>query len=126
MIQPTYAQMAQVKKDVVQTIIQKIKNAPRTTLFVTSKSGEDGKKVRETFTQIINPVKEKIKVRAMRTAGKMLIVETNSEEDAQKIMSNKNLGTSLKCEPPKRRKPLMIVYDVPVEIKEEEVLESVY
>lgn len=110
----------------VQNTIQKVKNTPKTTLFITSKSGEQASKVRETFTKTIDPTKEKIRVRSMRTAGKVLIVETCGEEDARKITANKKLEQELKCEPPKKRRPLLIIYDVPTAKKEEEVLECIY
>lgn len=125
-VQISYAQAVQTRRDAVQTNIQRIKNAPKTTLFITSKNGEDAKKVQQTFTSKLDPARDKIKVRAMRTTGKVLIVETATEEDAKKIMASDTLKSSLSCEPPKKRMPVMIVYDVPTDKKEEDVLESIY
>lgn len=122
----TFAQALQTKKSNVQNTIGKVGSVPKTTLFITSKSGEDAKKVQATFTEKLDPTKSKIKVRAMRTAGKVLIVETNSEEDAKKIATHKELGKDLKCEPPKKRRPLMIIYDVPRDQSEEVVMRALY
>lgn len=74
----------------------------------------------------LNPARDNIKVRAIRTSGKVLIVETNNNENARKIAANKKLGEVLKCEPPKRKRPLMILYDVPVEYTEEETKRCMY
>lgn len=122
----SYAKAAQKKRDALETTIQKVKSVPKTTLFITSKKGEDAKKVQETLTKVLNPAKDKIRVRAMRTSGKMLIVETSEESDAQKIISNKELGATLKCDPPTKRKPLMIIYDVPADMTDEDLLRFAY
>lgn len=81
MQQPTFAQVAQAKEDEVQTTIQKLKSAPKTTLFITSKKREDAKKVRKTFTREI---------------------EISSGQDAKKIMDNKSLRASLTVNPSNR------------------------
>lgn len=124
--QMTYAEAAQRKRDALETTIQKVKSISKTTLFITSKKGEDAKKVQETLTKVLNPAKDKIQVRGMRTSGSVLIVETSTENDAQKIMNNKAVGATLKCEPPRKRKPLMIIYDVPVDTTEEELIKYAY
>lgn len=122
----SYAEILAKKSDKVAKTIQKVNSVPKTTLFITSKTGEDAKKVQETFTKIINPTKDKIRLRGMRSVGKMLIVEASSEEDAQKIKTNTTVTATLNCEPPKRRKPLVIIYDVPSDKTEEQVTEDIY
>lgn len=72
------------------------------TIFIMSKSGDDAKKIQETLTKVLNPTKVRIKVKGMRPAGKTQIVETNTETDAEKIINNKEIGKSLKCEPLKK------------------------
>lgn len=60
-----------------------------------------------------------MQVRGKRTSGSVLIVETSIESDVQKIMNTKAVGATLKCEPPKKRRPLMIT-------TEDEIMKSVY
>lgn len=62
----------------------------------------------------------------MRTAGKVLIVETNSEEDARNIVTHKELEKDLKYEPPKKRRPLMIMYVAPRDQSEEIFMRTLY
>lgn len=53
-------------------------------------------------------------------------METNTEVDAKKNINNTKIGKSLKCEPSKKRKPLMIVYDAPAKVTEERFMEAAF
>lgn len=93
------------KKNSLKQAIQKVSSVPKMTLSITSKTGEDAKSIQDAFTKATDPTKDGIKVRGMRAAGKVLIVETNTKKDAQKIV-NKEVEKTLKCEPPRRDVPL--------------------
>lgn len=62
----------------------------------------------------------------MRSVGKMLFIEASSEEDAQKIMNNPALTQTSKSEPPRKKKPLIITYDVPRDKPVEHLTEDIY
>lgn len=124
---PSYAAMASANtKGKNTTIINKAQQSKKVTLFLTSKSGEDAVKTKEKFMSAINPVADKIKVKAMRTTKKVLIVETDSEADAAKIIANPRLSETVRCEPPARRRPLVIVYDIPSKIDDKAIANLVY
>lgn len=106
--------------------IRKSTETKTNTLFILSNKGEDGKKIQETFMRSINPRDTKIRINAMRTTGKALIVETATEVDLQNIMINKKIKEELTCELPRKRNPLVILYDVPANSKGEEIVESIY
>lgn len=118
------AKTAKVEKKI--DVIDKVMKTQRNTIFITSKKGEDAKKVQEIFRRTVDPVREKLKIKRTRTTGKVMIVETENEAEANKILNNDKLKENLNCEPPKKRKPLMIVYNVPADLTERKVKQLVY
>lgn len=99
---------------------------PGCTLFITGKDGEAVKEVQNHLTRNVNPRKEKIKIKSMRTTKNVLILETETQEDANKIMQNEKISEKLKCEPPRKRRPLLILYDVPSDATNEELVDTIY
>ena len=95
-------------------------------MFVSSKGGQDVKEVERQLTTVLNPRKEKIRIRSMRATKSVLVVETETLEDAQKIMGNSKLNETLKCEPPRKRRPLLKMYDIPSDMKQEEIVDTIY
>lgn len=106
--------------------IQRISKTQTTTLFITSKTNEDIKEIEKHFFKALNPAKHNIKIKAIRKTPKNLIIETENQKDAEKIINDPEIKKSLVCEPPKKRKPLMILYHVPTTLAEEEMLEYIY
>lgn len=101
-IQPTFADIIQKQPVTFTNSIIK-KSQVKNTLFITSNKGEEIKTIQEKFTKNINPAKEGIKIRNMRTTQKMLIVETESKEDLEKITMNQKLKDELQMEPPRKK-----------------------
>lgn len=125
-IMPTFSQMLQQPQ--AKTFTNKaIKNSQeKHTIFITSQTGENIKAVQEKFCKQVNPVKDRIKIKNMRSTNKVLIVETESKQDLEKIMNNQELAKELKVEPPRKRNPLMIIYDVQTNWTEDYIKTSIY
>lgn len=99
---------------------------PKHTLFISQK-GKTAKDVALTFTKIVNPVKDKIKIKRMVTTPRHVILETESHEDLERVVGNAALKKSgIVAEPPRKRNPLMIMYSVSTGLKEDELLEQIY
>ena len=96
------------------------------TLFVTAE-GKDAKEIRRVFTENVFPVKDKLRISKLRTTQKLLIVETEAKEDIDKLRNMKSLKrNNIKVELPRKRNPLMIVYDIPSNTKDDEIVENIY
>lgn len=55
--QMSFTQAVQTRNTTIKSTIQRVANAPKTTVYITSKTGEDAKKVQETFTKTLDPTK---------------------------------------------------------------------
>ena len=107
--------------------IEKVNNSNKgCAIFISSKEGEGVKEVQKHLTTILNPRKEKIKIRSLRVAKSVLVVETETAEDAQKIMTNTKINEKLRCEPPRKRRPLLIMYDIPSDMSAEDIRDTIY
>ncbi|GJQ66402.1 hypothetical protein Trydic_g8501 [Trypoxylus dichotomus] len=95
------------------------------TLFVSGKASETMKEVQTTFITLVNP-EDKIKIKPIRKTNKTIIVEMADDSDLQKLRQHKILNDQLRVEPAKKRNPLLILYDVPSDIKEDSIKEAVY
>lgn len=62
----------------------------------------------------------------MRTTTKALIVETATREDLEKIKNNKSIMEQFKCELPRKRRPVIIIYDVTTASQDEEIKKTIY
>lgn len=126
---PTPISYAQIAKTITPTINNKntLKvEPPKHTLFISSNKGENVKNMQKKFTTTINPVKDGIKIRNMRATNKMLIIETETKEDLEKIVKNKKLAEDLKMEPPKKRRPLMVFYDIQTSADNDYIQNAIY
>lgn len=122
----SFAEIVKQDKHINKTSIAQ-KTQTKHTLFITSKDKKESiKTIQQKFTKNIDPVREGIRIRNLRTANNTLIVETEAIEDIEKITNNKKLATDLKMEPVKKRKPLMILYDLQTEWEEEEIKRAIY
>lgn len=105
-------------------IVEKTKKS--CTLFVSGKGKETAKEIQAAFTKNINPAKDKIKIKSIRTTNKMLVVGTESESDMNKLKTNTKLNGVLKVELAKKKKPMVIFYDTPSDMKENDLKEAIY
>ena len=96
------------------------------TLFIKGKNNENIKDVQKQFTKFVKPTKEKIKIKSIRTTPTVVIVETESEEDVKKIMENREIKTKLVCEKQKKKRPLLILYNVPSTYSDQDISETIY
>ncbi|KAK9701497.1 hypothetical protein QE152_g30584 [Popillia japonica] len=76
--------------------------------------------------KVVNPTRDKIKIKSIRTAGKTVVVETAGETEIQKLRAHKPLNDTLRIEAMKKRKPLVILYDVPADQSDETLKMSIY
>ncbi|CAH1184015.1 unnamed protein product [Phaedon cochleariae] len=107
-----------------EKIIEKSRRQPEHTLFITSEKFTNGKKVQDEVTKILDPRTQILKINKMRTTAKALIIEASSKEDLEKIMSNPKMK-DFKCELPKKKRPLMIIYDVTTNKPDDEIVEDI-
>ena len=107
-------------------VIQKHKEDRKYTVFVSS-AGKEAKEVQKLLTSNINPIKDKIRIRSMRTVNKLVIVETSSQEDIEKLQGHKTLKQlKITVDLPRKRNPFVIFYDVPSNLTDEEFRLGVY
>ena len=108
-------------------VIQKQRVDKRHTVFISSSEGKDAKEIQKILTTSVNPVSDRIKIRSMRSVNKLLIVETGSQGDVEKLQGHKKLEElNIKVELPRKRKPLVIFYDVPSALTDAEFRDGVF
>ena len=79
------------------------------------------------FTEAVNPARDKIKIRNFRSTEKLLIVETDTVEDAEILCKLDSLSKeNITVEPPRKRYPLMIIYDLQSNRTNEEITKTWY
>lgn len=79
------------------------------------------------LTTTITPAKDKVNVKKIMTTDKMLILETQTRNDIEKIQNNDKLKTyNLKIETPRKRLPLIIIYDIQAAQTEEELTDAIF
>ena len=108
------------------------KNLPRTqhTVFIRpiSETGIAKEKLKETIIKAIDPVKKKLHInsmRQMRNGGMSL--QMADQEGLDKVLGSEDLEkVGLKIAIPAKRRPRVIIYDMPSEIGEREGLEAIY
>ncbi|XP_023217356.1 uncharacterized protein LOC111619771 [Centruroides sculpturatus] len=102
-------------------------NKPKHIIFVKpndSSKLKNSEEVKESFMRIINPRSEQIRFRQVRKLkSRGIMIEVEREGDFAKIMNNSKLHEhGLKTQPLEKRKPRMIIYDIPKNVNEEELL----
>lgn len=117
----TYAQTLTTPKPTQKTTPDK-----KHTLFI-SGGNKNSKDIQKIVTQTINPTKDRIRIKNIRTTEKLVILETETEEDLTKIQENEKLKQqNLKMEKPRKRLPLVIIYDVQTGQTEQEIIDCIY
>ena len=124
---PTYAKVTETTPytDTKSIQIEKSKDKAKFTLFIKGKNGEKTKQLQREFTKAINPVTQKIKA-SLRSTENTLILETETQEDITKIMTNKTIEEKFLCEKPRKKRPLIILYSVDATLNEEEMSDTIY
>lgn len=111
---------------VIETRIARAKEKQANVLFFKSTEKKSSKEVKEAITKTINPREDKVKIKAIRTTPNTVIVETATKEDANKIAQKTATLQNITCEESRKRRPMVIVYQVPTSLKDEEFLDNLY
>jgi hypothetical protein len=123
--QPSYAERVKMTSNKVGQIAVK---PPKNMVIIRPETSESDIKTsedaREAVFTLVNPRKKGIQVRAVnKISGNGLIMETTNAEGLKAFTENAKLKEAcLKTSTPQRRLPRVILYDVPREISEKELL----
>lgn len=112
---PAKAQPA--SKEKVQTIFLKPKN---------TKDFENMHEAKTHLMKVFNPNTERVRIQNVRTTKNGIIIETPTESEASKLGLNKSLGKSFSVEKPRKRLPRLVIYDVPKDMTETSVSDSIF
>ena len=91
-------------------------------VVILQKENQTAAQSRLDFTDKVDPVRAKIKIKGIRqTKGNGLVTEVSSEKDIQTLREHQALQ-GYKMETPRRKNPLVILYDVDSTLTEEELV----
>ena len=100
--------------------------AESTTVFLKPKSPTKIEELKTKFTASCNPAQEKIKIKSLRsTKGGLLVVECHHESDRKKIEASAKLADKFQVEKPKKRKPMLILYEVDSTLREDDLKKAI-
>lgn len=111
---------------IIETKLAKAKEKQANVLFFKSTDKKPSKEVRDAITKTINPREDKVKIKAIRTTQSTVIVETATKEDAAKIAQKTSTLQNITCEETRKRRPMVIVYQVPNSISDEDFLDQLF
>ncbi|KAH0952229.1 hypothetical protein HN011_003134 [Eciton burchellii] len=120
---PTYASVARSSKQVQRTT----SNAPKKHVLLVQSNNKEktSKEIKNELVNKINPKTDKIKIKGIRqTRANSIIMEFDTRSDLQKFKDHPKLS-SFKIEEPKKRNPLMIIYDVDSSLTVNELKDSI-
>lgn len=128
---PSYAMMASTQKaskqvTAVETRIQKAKEKQSNVLFLKSTDNKSTKEVKEVLTKALDPKQDKVKIKGIRTTPHTVIVETATKADADKVAQKASGLPNIACEETRKRRPMVIVYQVPDAMPDAEFLDQLY
>ena len=116
---PSYSDIA---KSHPHPAVARPSQTPNKQLFLKPKSQLTAEKAKETLKQNLKPRENKIKIKSIRsTKTNVLIVDLEGPSDEAKILNDKKITEHFSVEKPRKRNPLMIIYDVDAKIKQEEL-----
>lgn len=101
-------------------------NNSNTTVIITPKEGEDTRAIEKVIRDTLNPRTDKIKIKKIKTTKKNIIIETESNNDTEKIIKHDKLQQKMTIERPKKKMPKIIVYDVPNHMTTKDLTEYTY
>lgn len=108
----------------IETKLQKVKEA--NLLFIKPTNNQGTNEVKEAIIRSINPKEDKLKIKGIRKTQNTVIVETATKEDTEKIKQKAAQIQNIKCEESKKRRPTVIIYQVPTSIPDEEFMDQLY
>lgn len=93
---------------------------------ITPKQGQTASQVKDEVAGAFSPSKEKVKIKSVwSTKAKKVVLETATAEDLNKIKSLETLTKSFKITEPKKRKPLVILYDVDASLEPADLIKKI-
>ncbi|CAK9820511.1 Uncharacterized 50 kDa protein in type I retrotransposable element R1DM [Anthophora quadrimaculata] len=124
----SYAEKVKVRSNVVP---QKAIQPPRNVITVYPAENSTIKDSEETKKAIVGsmiPAKEKLKIRNVRKINnKGILIETQTPEDLQNLLKSQKLETAgLKVGLPPRKKPRMIIYSIPTDKQDSEIMKAIH
>nr|CAD7204458.1 unnamed protein product [Timema douglasi] len=93
---------------------------------ISSNKGEDTKEIQTKVMSQLNPARDKIRIRSIRPASKVVVVETETVDDTDKVRKGVQALEGLKFEEPRQIRALVTLYDVPVDMTENELKDTIY
>lgn len=122
--QPTFAEI--VQKQLRKTDqINITKRKPQNIVIIKPRSDKvikSSEQTRASIMKSIDPERDGINIQNMRKiGGNGILIETNTEEELQKILTSNVLLKKFGIEKPTKKNPRMIIYDVPKEIEGNEL-----
>jgi hypothetical protein len=120
---PTYASVTKSSKQAQRTIC----NTPKKHILFVQSNNKDkiSKEIKDKLKNKINPKTDKIKIKGIRqTRANSIIMEFDTRSDLEKFKDHPKL-TTLKIEEPRKRNPLIIIYDVDSSLTASELKESI-
>lgn len=108
----------------IETKLQNVKEA--NLLFIKPTNNQGTNEVKEAIIKSINPKEDKVKIKGIRKTQNTVIVETATKEDSEKIKQKAAQIQNIKCEESKKRRPAVIIYQVPTSIPDDEFMEQLY
>ncbi|CAL7932893.1 unnamed protein product, partial [Xylocopa violacea] len=123
----SYADKVKVQSKIIST--QTIK-PPKNIVTIYPKEGSEinnSETTRKIIVNSIEPTEEKLKIRHMKKINKSgVLIETETTSDAEQILKCKKLTCAgLVAGLPSKRKPKMIIYQVPKDLKEKDLLAAI-
>ena len=125
----TYAEILRerpVQLNNTEKQIMTSRTKPKHVILIKGKHGEQAKNIQQEIVKVLDPKKDKMKIKSCRITTKAVVLETATAEDAEKILNNTELKHKFTCEKQKKKNPLMILYNVPTSMKEEEITEFIH
>ncbi|CAK9820466.1 Uncharacterized 50 kDa protein in type I retrotransposable element R1DM [Anthophora quadrimaculata] len=124
----TYAEKVKVRSNVVPPTAIK---PPRNVVTVYPSENSAFKDSDETKKAIVNcmaPAEEKLKIRNVRKINnKGVLIETETPQDIKNLMNSSKLVTAgLKVGLPQKKKPRMIIHNIPLDKNEQEIMKAIH
>lgn len=122
----TATAMPQTTKTVkaIETKMQKVKDT--NLIFIKPTNNQNTKQVEEALIKTINPKEDKVKIKGIRKTPNTVIIETASKEDSEKIKQKAATIEDIRCEDSRKRRPMVVVYQVPTSMEDKEFMDQLY
>lgn len=125
MTYPTYATATKGGGSQVRTNIE-MRKPQGATILITPKEGENLKATERKLMETLKPKQDKLKIRNIKTTKSAIIIETETKEDTDKILTNEKLTKIMNVERPRKKEPKIILYDIPHKMTDKEIHETIF